>query len=327
MTKEQDIRLRSTNDGIELVDSILWFDSASTGQLSFLSTPLLQKKFRVPQVIATEEAIKILDACQVKVHALKCQYNRPFSIGRLKMELLPSGGTLGGASLHVETTNGKLLYAPYLQTQRVPTVRQMQLKRSNTLILGAHHPSPKKQFPMRKKELERLGQLIQDNHKPGKPVMVLCPQISIAQELTEYLNRHDFSVGVHSKIKKINKIYEGFGSQLGPYANLSSKRKCQVLLYPFPASSLHGIPPMPTGPKIVVNDGNVTFDYEHMEGFVDSISLSLHADGPDLKEVAAAVKPEVLYFFGTYAKSFAEEFANCAPVVKPLFMNDQPTLF
>src|SRR5690348_7431391 len=113
--------VRQTDDGLHLANSILWLDSQDSGDLSFLSSATTSFQPKVPQVIATEETIKILEAYRKKPNALVCQYNRPFSIGRLKMELLPSGCVLGGASLYVETDKGRILYAPQLQTQRIPT--------------------------------------------------------------------------------------------------------------------------------------------------------------------------------------------------------------
>ena len=144
-TRGGTIPIRSTDDGIHLSNSILWFDSRANGQLSFVSSAQCPSKVQVPQIITTEETLKILAAQknEPQTHnALVCQYNRPFSIGRLRMELLPSGGILGGASLYVETEQGRLLYAPYLQTQKSGTVRQMQLKKAHTLILNAYHPDP-----------------------------------------------------------------------------------------------------------------------------------------------------------------------------------------
>src|SRR5690606_38073060 len=112
------IAIRQTNDGLHLANSILWFDSKESGDLSFLSSATQNFQPHVPQVIATEETVRILEAFRRKPRALICQYNRPFSIGPLKMELLPSGVVLGGASLYVETEKGRLLYAPQLQTQK-----------------------------------------------------------------------------------------------------------------------------------------------------------------------------------------------------------------
>ena len=150
--KSSSISVKQTEDGLHLADTILWFDAQESGDLSFLSAASTATTPKVPQVIATAETVRILEAFRKKPNALVCQYNRPFSIGRLRMELLPSGALLGGASLYVETDAGRILYAPHLQPNRVPTVRQMQLKKAHTLILGAMHPDPSHAMPNRKKE-------------------------------------------------------------------------------------------------------------------------------------------------------------------------------
>src|SRR5690606_33632481 len=113
------------------------------------------------------------------------QYNRPFSIGRLRMELLPSGTTLGGASLYVETDQGRLLYATRLQTHRISTVRKMQLKKAQTLVLGAYHADPNSAMPSRKKEKDRLLRTIQKEIKNNRYPLVLCQPLGTAQEITK----------------------------------------------------------------------------------------------------------------------------------------------
>ena len=140
--KPETLRIVSTEDGLHLKDSILWLDAYSTGQLSFLSVARESIKNLLPQVIATEETVKVLEAFRKKPNALVCQYNRPFSIGQLKMELLPSGHSFGGALLYLETGHQSLLYAPSLQTLKIPTHRQLQLKKAKTLILKAQTPDP-----------------------------------------------------------------------------------------------------------------------------------------------------------------------------------------
>ncbi len=47
----------------------------------------------------------------------------------------------------------------------------------------------------------------------------------------------------------------------------------------------------------------------------------------DLREVISAVNPKEVYLVGPYAKRFAEELQGSCKVVKPLYENQQPTLF
>lgn len=331
MTREA-LKLRLTDDGLHLADSILWLDSHFNGELSFLSSASVPVNLTVPQVIATEETVRILEAYKKKPNALVCQYNRPFSIGRLRMELLPSGSVLGGASLYIETDKGKLLYAPCLQPNSIPTVRKMQVKRANSLILGAFYPDPTVAFPNRKKEKERLSELVRKLIAKNEYPVILCDPVSIAQEITKHLCEEGFPVTVHPAINKINRVYESFGSNLGDYSIFSKRHNPErILILPktmrAPFAQLGG--PVPI---ISIEDSISQIPARGIEKafptrVVDAFFMSSHCDGPELRAIVSLVNPKELYFFGPYAKRYCEEFEGLAPKLKPLFANDQPTLF
>ena len=327
--KSETIRVKSTSDGIHLTGSILWFDSFSRGELSFLSSALSPVKTTVPQVIATEETIKILEAVRRKPNALVCQYNRPFSIGRLKIELLPSGSVLGGASIFVETAKGKFLYAPFLQPHRIPTVRQMQLKKANTLIIAAHHPDPAASLPPRKKEKDRLLGAVRERLNAGAYPVIFCHAIGTAQELTQLLSENQIPLAVHSSIFRINKVYEAYGSQLGNYSHYSKRygRNSVVIL---PLSNL-GSPlrrRIPDGPIFYVEDGfSQSLDPSAFRQVTDRFHISSSCDGRDLREIITNVDPRELFIFGPYARRYVEMFGELGPKVRPLFPDEQPALF
>jgi len=325
------IKLRPTEDGLHLDGSILWFDSHANGDLSFLSSAALPYKSKVPQVITTEETVKILETKQKRPNALVCQYNRPFSIGRLRMELLPSGSVLGGASLYVETDKGRLLYAPCVQTQKIPTVRQLQLKKAQTLILGAFHPDPNSALPNRRKEKERLLMTIKSHLEAGRFPSVLCQPVAIAQELTQMLTEERIPVAVHNSIYRVNRVYETYGCPLGDYSLYDPRRtKHRVLLLPVHAQGRSKLRNnLPDGPLLVVDDTIKPFEEVGALGKtqMERFYLSATCDGRELREVISAVNPKEIYIFGPYAKRYCEELKSYAPQVTPLFSNDQPTLF
>lgn len=327
------IKLKSTEDGLHIADSILWLDSQLSGDLSFLSSASALLQTRVPQVIATEETVKILEACRKKPHALVCQYNRPFSIGRLKMELLPSGSVLGGASLYVETDKGRVLYAPCLQPNSIATVRKMQVKKANVLILGAFHPDPNQSLPNRRKEKDRLANYIKDNLAHGRTPAILCDPISTAQEITKLLNEQGIAVAVHPTIYRINRVYESFGSVLGSYAVVGKRHSGnRVLILPKSRRANNILPVKENeGPFITIEDALPQFRRDTTDAFqttvTDTFYLSSHCDGPELKAIIQMVSPKELYFFGPYAKRYVQEMKDMAAKVRPLYVNDQPTLF
>jgi Cft2 family RNA processing exonuclease len=328
--KSTSINVKQTDDGLHLTDTILWFDSQKTGELSFLSSASKAFKTSPQQVIATEETVKILEAIRRKPSALICQYNRPFSIGRLKMELLPSGCILGGASLFVETDDGSLLYAPHLQTHRIPTVRQMQLKKANTLILGPSHPDPNANPGSRKKEKERLVERVSKLVGWKEPPVVLCDPIGQAQELTQLFSEAGLPVAVHESIFRINRAYEAFGANIGDYTRYSKYTRQKISLMPMPKGPMAARQGShPEGPLIVVES---TFDEVKAQIIspkapIERFFLSNQSDASELKDIIDSVSPKELYVFGPYAKRYVVEWEGLCPSIKPLFPNDQPTLF
>ena len=323
------MRVRQTEDGLHLTDSILWLDSQNVGELSFLSSAITIQQPKVPQVIATEETIKILEIFRKRPNALVCQYNRPFSIGRLKMELLPSGCVLGGASLYLETDKGRLLYAPQLQTHRIPTLRQMQLKKAHTLILGTPTPDPSVPLPNRRKEKDRLLETTLQHIASGQFPVILCEPISTAQELTKMFTDVAIPVATHDTIFKVNKVYESFGSKLGEYTRLWHRQiKQKVILLPLPGRrKLLNISGFGEAPVLSVQPSVEPFVHEGSAKVKGRFTISPYCDGPEIKEIVTIVAPKELYIFGPYAKRYVEGLQSSVPFIRPLFVNDQPTLF
>lgn len=323
------VKIRPTDDGLHLDGSILWFDSHINGRLSFLSSAQTSSPTRVPQVITTEETIKILESKRQSVNALVCQYNRPFSIGRLKMELLPSGSILGGASLYVENGESRILYAPHLQTHKSNIVRQMQLKKASTLVIGAFHQDPSKPFPSRKKEKERLISKTEAYIKDGVFPVILCSAMGTAQEITKLFTDAHIPIAVHSSIYRINRIYESYGANLGKYSHFSKHTRNKVIVLPL---NSRGRAPMRTAqmekPILYVEDSlGESSSPEAFRNVADRFYMSTSSDGKDLREVIQAVHPKEVYVFGPYAKQYCDDFKNLNCDIKPLYSNDQPTLF
>ncbi|MBF0442290.1 MAG: hypothetical protein HQK54_10320 [Oligoflexales bacterium] len=324
----KDVLIKSTDDGLHFEGSILWLDSHRSNGLSFLSSATSQANTEGPQVIATEETIRLLEANNKKPNALICQYNRPFSIGKLKMELLPSGSILGGALLHLEINSKSVLYAPEIQIHKIPTVRQMQLKKADILIMSAKYPYPKNQLPSRKKEKERLLAVIDRYMKNGIFPIVQCKNGS-AQEITKLLCDNNIPLAVHTTIHRINRVYETYNSHLGSYSVFSRKRfKNRVALLPMKENN-NIRKPLPDGPILYVENSmdDLLNPEDAFREVDDRFYLSSTSNVKDMREVISHVEPKELYLFGPYARQYVRDLKNAAPLVKPLYTNQQPTLF
>ena len=163
--------------------------------------------------------------------------------------------------------------------------------------------------------------------------MILCDPIATAQEITKLLHEADISVAVHPTIYRINRVYESFGSMLGNYAVVGKRHSGpRVLILPKSRRNTNMSPVKDNaGPFLTIEDALPQFRRDTADAFqtkvMDTFYLSTHCDGPELKSIIQLVAPKELYFFGPYAKRYVAEMKDMASKVRPLYVNDQPTLF
>ena len=115
----------------------------------------------------------------------------------------------------------------------------------------------------------------------------------------------------------------------GEYARLGRKNsKPRVVIVPLQPRRIpqHGLPADAPILRVVGSLDGVEA-VSPLESGEHRFIISQTCDGPELKEIVAAVAPKELYIFGPYAKRYVAELAGSCPVIKPLFVNDQPTLF
>lgn len=96
-------------DGVHLTGTPIWCDARRRRDVCFVSSAAGRPGAGAShgQLIATPETLALLGAkgqLGVPVH-------RPFTLGTLRLELLPSGRGLGGAALHVDAGTHSVLYA------------------------------------------------------------------------------------------------------------------------------------------------------------------------------------------------------------------------
>jgi hypothetical protein len=323
-------RLLPTEDGIRLSDSILWLDARSTAELSFLSSASGLSGRSSSQVITTEETSRLLGMHRIPLNALICPYNQTISIGPLNLELLPSGAGLGAASLYIKTPAGDILYAPKLQPQKTGISRTMQLKNAETLVLGAHTPFPPHHHPSRRKEKDRLLHTVQDYLKNGQFPVILCDPYAIAQEICKFLAEAGIELSVARSIYSIHKIYEEYGSDLGPYALHHRKmREPRVFVIPSTLAKKSALP-LPAGPIFCIDESpHQQIQVDLLRPAAERFLISQTCDARELKTIIQTVDPNEVFITGPYAKQYASELASLKTQVKieALFPSHLPTLF
>ncbi len=272
--------------------------------------------------------MRILGAFNRKPNALICQYNRAFSLGKLKIELLPSGGVLGGASLFVEMDGNTLLYAPLLRTKGFISLRSMQLRQAQVLLIKASHPVHMSTKGRRKNEVERLLQQVEIDIQKGRWPVLICPPVGTAQEVSFLLSERGIPVSVHPSIGKVHKVYEAFGSHVGAFhVKRQAGDDASVLLLPQSPYLRNARSLCLQRPTYLVQKDFVDYSNRYPD-VEDRFYLNIHADIEDIKTlILPEVRPKRVVLFGPYSKAYADELKGFVQNVSTIFQNNQPPLF
>jgi len=137
-------------DGVHLVGTPLWCDADRRRDVCFVSSADRIASHR-GQLIATPLTLALLGArdgghLAVPVH-------RRFTLGTMRLELLPSGRGIGGAILFAEHGGRRVLYAGELRTAAVDGA---ELRVSDAVIVAAPYGEPHHVFPSAASVLDRL---------------------------------------------------------------------------------------------------------------------------------------------------------------------------
>src|SRR5579859_6316960 len=102
-------------DGVRIVGTTIWCDAPRRHQITFVSSSARGLgDAGAGRLILTERTLALLGRA-AESDALVTPFGRPFALGRLRLELLPSGHLPGAAQLLVERPGKsgarRLLYA------------------------------------------------------------------------------------------------------------------------------------------------------------------------------------------------------------------------
>jgi hypothetical protein len=154
--------------------------------------------------------------------------------------------------------------------------------------------------------------------------VILVPELELTQKLLQALDGLDVVVQSHPRFEK----FHGFGSHalgLGSKRTRGSRRRAEIQVIPFPTSRQKIPLSSPEHPVVMLVQEGVSPKFRPIAG-----ETVFHFSGfcnKTCKQMFKQTNPERIYFAGPYALRYAKVFSRCAPVVAPLFVNQQPSLF
>lgn len=297
------------NNGLHLKGTGLWFDSKKKAELSFISNANL-KKFTPPEkIISTPENIKFLDRKIRKSIVLSCPYCRPFTLGSIQIELVPSGQMLGSSQIIIDIGERTLIYTGDLNLKKLPTTKPAHITNCNILVLKTNFGLPEHIFPTFEQSLIHLTEFIEDCLSSDATPVILVDALGIGQDIIKALAESGFKICLHKSIRRITKIYEDFGVDIGDYESLKNgNTEESVVIMPLDKiESKEAINIQNKRLGLIIESGMEEISSVKSELKVDEVfSFSSHAGYNELLEYVEKVNPEKIYLVDRYANEFAK---------------------
>jgi putative mRNA 3-end processing factor len=121
----------SWRDGVHITGTPIWCDARRRRDVCFVSSADRVGRAEHGQLVATPLTLALLGAA---TGHLGVPLRRPFTLGTLRLELLPSGRTLGAAALHVLGARS-VLYAGSVRT--IGSSEPAEVRECDAVIVGA----------------------------------------------------------------------------------------------------------------------------------------------------------------------------------------------
>ena len=313
------------NQGIHLLDSILWLDAPRQTDLCFVSHAHIDPVGPHRKILTTGATAALIRSRIGRGESLTTPFHRRFSLGELDLELHPAGHMLGSAQIRITRDDGTLVYTGDFQLGRTRTAKPAAVLECDVLVMRATYGLPRHVFPDREEvEAEMVSwahRTLQDGDQP----VVFASALGKAQELASIFLAHDLRVRVHKSIYKVCRAYRALGVQLPDIQCLRlSPGKAEVIIFPPHLRQSKAIAKLKRA-RTCVATGRVL---DEANDLVDAaFALSGHADHPALLRYTRESGAKRIRLTGPAAAPLAAELAAAGLDASPLQPSEQMRLF
>jgi hypothetical protein len=132
-------------DGVHITGTPIWCDARRRREVCFLSSADRVGRTGHGQLIGTTITLALLGA-RDQGH-LAVPLRQRFTLGTLRLELIPSGRGFGAAALHVDIAGKTVLYAGAVRTTSGGVGDAAELRTCDALVVAAPFGEPAHRFP------------------------------------------------------------------------------------------------------------------------------------------------------------------------------------
>jgi putative mRNA 3-end processing factor len=133
-------------DGVHVAGTSIWCDARRARDVCFVSAADRPVRANHGQLIATRETLVLLGSASGD--HLPAPYGRPFTLGTVRLELVPTGHAIGAAALWVEHQGRRVLYTGAIASGRhVGLGAPAELRGCDALVIEARYARQEHRFP------------------------------------------------------------------------------------------------------------------------------------------------------------------------------------
>lgn len=324
--------------GLHLKDTILWMDSPRPRSLCFVSHAGVAGALGHQKIVSTALTTELLRSLAAaygrgrRAHepqALVTPYGRAFHLGKLSLELFPSGHALGAASLLLQHQGQTIVYAGDINLRGNPLVEALEARPCDVLVLPARFGQQRWALPPVDETARSLVGFVGEALGRGQTTVILCAALGEAQEVAYLLQQAGVRVQAHRRIAPLCRVYKESGAPLEPVHQYRGPSAEPVaLLWPRALHRSRSLGRLEHTCKVLVSglalDSEVRQSFEQLDA---AFALSSHADYGDLLEYVRAASPSRVVLVGGTPWDLQQDLQGIGLEVELLAAREQMELF
>jgi hypothetical protein len=257
-------------DGVHLTGTPIWCDARRRRDVCFLSSADRVGRTGHGQLIGTAITLALVDA--TGPGHLAVPLRQRFTLGTVRLELIPSGRGFGAAALHADVAGKTVLYAGAVRTSTGGVGDAAELRACDAVVVAAPYGDPRHQFPPLPGAIAAAIDWTRAQLAAGRRPVLLVDSVLDGLEVASRLAAEAIPIaGGRALREAAHRIAElvpppqrvdgevVIGSSLGPRATGPRPRAIVPRPRPEPAGADLAAPPSPRPPPFDLAVGSQTF--------------------------------------------------------------------